>query len=155
MKSAELCGQACQFIAPDYPQMEGQVHGAYKPQPDTAFFGQYLAMHRAKLRAPLEGAQWTGVTTKLAEQLLAKGAVDAVLTVAPYPADRWKPMPVLVTKPEDMADVRGMRMGYAPLLSLLEPAAEAGHKNIAIIGIPTVFQFVFIFNQNSIAFHFR
>lgn len=30
----------------------------------------------------------------------------------------------------------GMRMGYAPLLALLEPARQAGHRRIAVIGIP-------------------
>jgi coenzyme F420 hydrogenase subunit beta len=35
-----------------------------------------------------------------------------------------------------MASVRGMRMGYAPLLSLLEPARRLGYKRLAIIGIP-------------------
>jgi coenzyme F420 hydrogenase subunit beta len=35
-----------------------------------------------------------------------------------------------------MAQARGMRMGYAPLLSLLEPARAAGHRKIAVIGIP-------------------
>ena len=35
-----------------------------------------------------------------------------------------------------MAQARGMRMGYAPLLGLLEPARAAGYKRIAVIGIP-------------------
>jgi coenzyme F420 hydrogenase subunit beta len=35
-----------------------------------------------------------------------------------------------------MAHCRGMRMGYAPLLSLLEPARQRGFKRLAIIGIP-------------------
>ncbi|RYI98770.1 MAG: coenzyme F420 hydrogenase, partial [Acetobacteraceae bacterium] len=30
----------------------------------------------------------------------------------------------------------GMRMGYAPLLALLEPARAAGHRRLAVIGIP-------------------
>jgi coenzyme F420 hydrogenase subunit beta len=62
--------------------------------------------------------------------------VTAVLTMAPDPDDKWKPVPVLVTKAEGMGACRGMRMGYAPLLALLEPAAAAGHKRIAVIGIP-------------------
>ena len=33
-----------------------------------------------------------------------------------------------------MATCRGMRMGYAPLLDLLEPALAAGHKRLAVIG---------------------
>lgn len=43
---------------------------------------------------------------------------------------------MLVTRAEDMAACRGMRMGFAPLLALLEPAAAAGHRRIALIGIP-------------------
>jgi coenzyme F420 hydrogenase subunit beta len=35
-----------------------------------------------------------------------------------------------------MATCRGMRMGYAPLLALLEPARDAGYKRIAVVGIP-------------------
>jgi coenzyme F420 hydrogenase subunit beta len=45
-------------------------------------------------------------------------------------------MPVLVTDPKDLAACRSMRMGYAPLLALLEPARAAGHKRLAVIGIP-------------------
>ena len=35
-----------------------------------------------------------------------------------------------------MAQCRGMRMGYAPLLALLEPARAAGYRRLAVIGIP-------------------
>ena len=45
-------------------------------------------------------------------------------------------MPVLATRPEEMAQCRGMRMGYAPLLALLEPARARGFKRLAVIGIP-------------------
>jgi coenzyme F420 hydrogenase subunit beta len=132
------CGRACQFIKPDYPALEAQVHGRARDadRPDELHFGPHLRMTRAALRKPREGAQWTGITTRLAERLLETGVVDAVLTMAPDPEDRWKPVPVLVTKAADMAQFRGMRMGYAPLLALLEPARAAGYKRLAIIGIP-------------------
>ncbi len=93
-------------------------------------------MVRARMQSPLSGAQWTGITTRLGERLLETGAVDAVLTLAADPEDHWRGVPVLVTKPAGMAQARGMRMGYAPLLALLEPARAAGHKRIGIIGIP-------------------
>lgn len=93
-------------------------------------------MLRAALEEPRTGAQWTGIATRIGERLLETGAVDAVLTMAPDPEDRWRPVPVLVTSPERMADCRGMRMGYAPLLALLEPARDAGYRRLAIIGIP-------------------
>ena len=135
---AKACGRACQFIQPDYPAMEARVHGRARDaaRPDETYFGPFVAMHRALLKQPIAGAQWSGIATRIAERLLETGAVDAVLTMAPDPDDRWKPVPVLVTRAEGMAEVRGMRMGYAPLLALLEPARAAGHRRLAVIGIP-------------------
>jgi coenzyme F420 hydrogenase subunit beta len=146
------CAQACQFIQPDYTRLEQAVHGRSRwlPGPgtdvDTAkaasashdelFFGPYQAMLQAALTAPLAGAQWTGITTRIAEKLLQSGQVDAVLAMAPHPDDPWRPLPVIVTRAEDMAQCRGMRMGYAPLIALVEPALAQGYKRLAVIGIP-------------------
>jgi len=138
MADAKACGTACQFIAPDYPALEARVHGRARDpsRPDETHFGPFRRMLRARLTPPAPGAQWTGIATRLGQLLLERGAVDAVLTVMPHPEDRWRPVPVIVTDPADMAACRGMRMGYAPLLALLEPAAAAGHRRIAVIGIP-------------------
>jgi coenzyme F420 hydrogenase subunit beta len=132
------CGRACQFISPNYPELETQVHGRARDTTagDELFFGPVKAMYQAKLNAPLPGAQWTGITTRLAERLLETGAVDAVLTMKPDPEDRWRPVPTLVTEASELAHCRGMRMGYAPLLALLEPALDLGYKRLAVIGIP-------------------
>ena len=134
----KACGRACQFIAPDYDSLETRVHGrsADAGKGEEAFFGVTQVMLRARLAKPAAGAQWSGITTALAAELLESGAVTAVLTVAPDPFDRWKPVPVIVTEPQALAAVRGMRMGWAPTLALLEPAAAAGHRRIAVIGIP-------------------
>lgn len=135
---AKRCATACQFIQPDYPRLEAQVHGRARDaaRPDELHFGPHRRLLRAALKTPAEGAQWTGITTRIAQRLLETGAVDAVLTMAPDPTDRWRPVPVLVTRPEDMAQCRGMRMGYAPLLALLEPARAQGYRRLAVIGIP-------------------
>jgi len=132
------CGRACQFIRPDYTDLETRVHGRPRdPQrPDELHFGPFRRMLRASLQPPRPGAQWTGIATRIGERLLEAGLVEAVLTVAPDPKDSWRPVPVLVTRPEDMAGARGMRMGYAPLLALLEPARKRGYRRIAVIGIP-------------------
>ncbi|WP_300036732.1 Coenzyme F420 hydrogenase/dehydrogenase, beta subunit C-terminal domain [uncultured Roseobacter sp.] len=136
MKNAKDCGRACQFIAPDYPAMEEQVHGRARREGDERFFGPFHAMHRARLTPATEGAQWTGITTALGAQLLTDGAVEAVLTMVPDAHDRWRPVPALITDPEGMAAARGMRMGYAPLLALLEEAQARGFSRLAVIGIP-------------------
>ena len=138
MAMAGECGQACQFLQPDYPAMEARVHGRPRDREltDEIFFGPFRAMYRAALKDPAPGAQWTGIASRLGARLLEEGLVDAVLCVGPDPADRWRPQPIVVTDPAAMAHARGMRMGYAPVLALLEPAARAGHKRIAVIGIP-------------------
>ena len=132
------CGRACQFIKPDYPGLETRVHGRPRDpdRPDELFFGPFRRMVRAAMVTPRQGAQWTGIATGIAQRLLETGAVDAVLTMAPDPDDHWRPVPVLVTDPAGMAHCRGMRMGYAPLLALLEPARDRGFKRLAVIGIP-------------------
>lgn len=132
------CGRACQFIKPQYAQLEQRIHGRSRDlqRSDEQFFGVFADMLRARLVEPLSGAQWTGITTRIGERLLETGAVDAVLTMRADPHDRWRPQPVLVTEAADMAECRGMRMGYAPLLSLLEPAVQQGHRRLAVIGIP-------------------
>jgi coenzyme F420 hydrogenase subunit beta len=132
------CGRACQFIKPDYAGLEARVHGRARDpdRPDEQFFGPFRRMVRASLTSPLPGAQWTGIATRIGERLLASGDVDAVLTMAPDPNDRWRPVPVLVTEAAGMAQCRGMRMGYAPLLALLEPARAKGYTRLAVIGIP-------------------
>lgn len=114
------------------------VHGRRRDEQriDELYFGPFQTIYRAALKEPKPGAQWTGITTRLAERLLETGAVDAVLTMAPHHEDSWRPVPVMVTDARDLANCRGMRMGYAPLLSLLEPAKAAGYKRLAVIGIP-------------------
>lgn len=136
MGDGRACGRACQFIQPDYESLESSVHGRVAGDGDEAFFGVAQAMYRARLEPAADGAQWTGLTTALAAELLRAGAVDAVLATAADPEDRWKPLPVIVTEPEQMAHCRGMRMGYGPLLALLEPAREAGYRRIAVVGVP-------------------
>ncbi len=138
LEDPKACGRACQFIAPDYTAMEEKVHGRARDskRPDELHFGPFKRMVRASLKAPIKGAQWTGIATRLAERLLETDAVDVVLTVAPDADDRWKPVPVMVTRAEGIQHVRGMRMGYAPLLALIEPVKAKGYKRVAVIGIP-------------------
>ena len=132
------CGDACQFIKPNYPHLETQVHGRSRSpdRPDELHFGPFIQMHRASLKIPSTGAQWTGITTRIGERLLETKAVDAILTMTQDPNDSWMPFPILIDRASDMAKCRGMRMGYAPLLSLLEPAIAKGYKKIGVIGIP-------------------
>ncbi len=116
--------------------MEQLVHGRARSGGDENFFGPFQTMHRARMAEPAKGAQWTGITTALAADLLEQGKVEAVLTMVPDDEDVWKPKPALIMTPGEMSRARGMRMGYAPLLALLEEAQRLGIKRLAVIGIP-------------------
>jgi coenzyme F420 hydrogenase subunit beta len=132
------CGSACQFINPRYDVLERQVHGRERDpaREDELYFGPYRRMLRARMAVSAAGAQWTGITTRIAEQLLERGLVDAVLATASDPQDRWAPRPVLVTRAADMAQCRGMKMGFSPVLALLDEAAARGYTRLAVVGIP-------------------
>ncbi len=134
----KLCGSACQFVKPNYADFERELHGRTRATEhgDEHFFGVYQAMYRAKMARPQPGAQWTGITTALAAASLRNGMLDAVLTLRPDPNDRWRGIPTLVTDPDSLANCRGMRMGFAPLLSLLEEARDRNLKRLGVIGIP-------------------
>lgn len=136
--AADRCGRACQFIHPRYAELEVQAHGRARDvtRGDEALFGTYLEMRRARLARKSAGAQWSGITTRIGEQLLATGAVQAVLATAADPNDRWKPRPVLVRDAAGMAECRGMKMGFSPVLALLDEVARLGLTRIAVIGIP-------------------
>jgi coenzyme F420 hydrogenase subunit beta len=132
------CASACQFIAPQYARLEREVHGRGRRAQgdDERFFGVFTHMWQAALQPAAPGAQWTGITTGLAAELLSTGQVQAVLTVAPDPQDRWRPVPVLAKTTAELAACRGMRMGYAPTLALLDEAKAQGITRLAVIGIP-------------------
>ena len=132
------CATACQFIQPNYPKFETLAHGRERTtdHSDEVFFGPYLEMFRARLKLPLKGAQWTGIITRLCEILLEQGLVEAVITMRSDEHDRWKPVPVIVTRSRDMAQCRGMKMGYAPIIQYLEQARDLGYKKVAMVGIP-------------------
>lgn len=134
---ADRCGRVCQFTRPDYDALERRVHGraADPARPDEAHFGPIAEMRRARLATASPGAQWSGITTRIAERLLETGRVDAVLATASDPEDRWAPQPVIVTRAEDMSACRGMKMGFSPLLGLLERVRAMGWRRIAMIGV--------------------
>ena len=132
------CGKACQFIAPQYPTLERAAHGRERDpaRGDEAHFGAYRRMVRGRLAQPSVGSQWSGITTRIAERLLALGLVDAVIATASQPEDRWAPMPVLVTRAEGMQACRGMKMGFSPVFALVEEAVTLGYRRLAVVGIP-------------------
>lgn len=61
---------------------------------DDLLFGVHEEMLYARNSAPVPGAQWTGIVTQIAIDMLESGAVDAVVCVQSQDGDRFAPKPV-------------------------------------------------------------
>ncbi len=57
-------------------------------------FGVFDEVVYARNLQPIPGAQWTGVVTQIAIEMLESGAVDAVVCVQADENDRFTPKPV-------------------------------------------------------------
>lgn len=57
-------------------------------------FGVHTDMMYALASPPVPGAQWTGVVTQIAIQMLESGQVEAVVCVQSDEHDRFTPKPV-------------------------------------------------------------
>ena len=64
------CGEACQFIKPNYPELETQVHGRARDlsRPDELHFGPFIKMLRAALNHPSAATVAPGSTSPVIQQ---------------------------------------------------------------------------------------
>lgn len=72
------------------PQLEQQVHGRERnlEDEDELRFGVVDEMLYARNVPGIDGAQWTGIVTQIAINMLESGAVDAVVCVQSDENDR-------------------------------------------------------------------
>ena len=61
---------------------------------DDLHFGVHDAMMYASNTPPVPGAQWTGIVTQIAIEMLESGQVEAVVCVQSDENDRFTPKPV-------------------------------------------------------------
>ncbi|MCX5937828.1 MAG: hypothetical protein NTW02_06400, partial [Cyanobium sp. LacPavin_0920_WC12_MAG_62_9] len=75
--------QACAFLNQQFEAMEERVHGRSRDlnNEDELYFGVSQRMLSARLLQPIEGAQWTGIVSRIGVRALETGLVDAVLCV--------------------------------------------------------------------------
>jgi hypothetical protein len=71
-------------------RLEERVHGRRRnlDDADDLRFGVHEDMLYARNTEPVHGAQWTGIVTRIAIQMLESGAVDAVVCVQSDEGDR-------------------------------------------------------------------
>jgi len=128
---------ACAFLEQRFEAMEHQAHGRSRDldNDDELYFGVQQRMLSARLQAPIDGAQWTGIVSRIGVRALETGLVDAVLCVQQSEDDRFTPVPVLARTPEQVLAARVNKPTLSPNLKVLEQLPGSGIRRLLAIGV--------------------
>ncbi|GMN61449.1 hypothetical protein TIFTF001_030538 [Ficus carica] len=131
---------ACAFLGDGMSRIESLepvVHGRGRniDSLDEAYFGVYDKLLYARKIKPIEGAQWTGIVTTIAMEMLKTGMVEAVICVQSDPDDRFTPRPVLARTPEEVLAAKGVKPTLSPNLNTLALVEAAGVKRLLFCGV--------------------
>ena len=129
--------EACAFINQQISTLEAQTHGRSRDldAPDDVYFGVHQSMMAARKTEPIAGAQWTGMVSSIAIEMLNRGMVEGVVCVQNTKEDRFTPMPVIARTPEDILAARVNKPTLSPNLSVLEQIEQSGMKRLLVIGV--------------------
>jgi 7-hydroxymethyl chlorophyll a reductase len=116
--------------------LEPKVHGRGRDfSNDELRLGVVDEVFYAKKNQPVEGAQWTGIVTSIAIEMLQSGKVEGVVCVASQPDDPMKPRPILATTVEQILSSKGVKPSLSPNLEILAEVEARGLKRLLFIGV--------------------
>ncbi|KAF3886156.1 MULTISPECIES: Coenzyme F420 hydrogenase/dehydrogenase, beta subunit C-terminal domain [Nostocales] len=129
--------EACAFINQQIETLEQQTHSRSRnlEKPDELYFGVHQDMMAARKKEPVPGAQWTGIVSTIAIEMLNRGIVEGVVCVQNTKEDRFGPMPVIARTPEEVLAAKVNKPTLSPNLSILEQVEKSGLKRLLVIGV--------------------
>jgi coenzyme F420 hydrogenase subunit beta len=129
--------EACAFLNQQIAELEAMAHGRSRDldNEDEWYFGVSQDMMAARRIEPIPGAQWTGIVSTIACEMLERGLVEGVVCVQNSPDDRFQPMPVIARTPEEVLAARVNKPTLSPNLSILEQVERSGMKRLLAIGV--------------------
>ena len=129
--------EACAFLNQQIAELELEAHGRSRnlDNPDEWYFGVSHEMFAARKRQPIAGAQWTGIVSTIACEMLSHGLVEGVVCVQSSPDDRFQPQPIIARTPEEVLAARVNKPTLSPNLSILEQIEASGMKRLLAIGV--------------------
>jgi len=131
--------EACAFLNDSgarFTKAEVATHGrARATTGDETRLGVVDDVFYASMNAPLPGAQWTGIVTSVAREMLRTGKVDGVICVGSAAGDARAPNPVLATTDEEIVATRGVKPSLSPNLKVLAEVEARGIKKLLFIGV--------------------
>lgn len=129
--------EACAFLNQHIAEMETVAHGRRRDleNADDVYFGVHQTMMAARKKEPIPGAQWTGIVSTIAIEMLNRGWVEGVVCVQNTERDRFQPKPVIARTPEEILAARVNKPTLSPNLSVLEEIEQSGLKRLLVIGV--------------------
>ncbi len=129
--------EACAFLNQQVAELEQKAHGRSRnlDNENDLYFGVSQEMMSARKKQPIEGAQWTGIVSTIACEMLNQGLVEGVVCVQNTKEDRFQPMPVIATTPEAVLAAKVNKPTLSPNLSVLEQIEQSGMKRLLVIGV--------------------
>jgi coenzyme F420 hydrogenase subunit beta len=129
--------EACAFITQKIDQLETTTHNRPRNLEDEneLYFGVHQEMMSARKLQPIEGAQWTGIVSSIAIEMLNRGLVEGVVCVQNTKEDRFQPMPIIARTTEEILAAKVNKPTLSPNLSVLEHIEESGMKRLLVIGV--------------------
>ncbi len=129
--------EACAFINQQIDTLEQQTHTRSRnlENPDEIYFGVHQDMMAARKKQPVPGAQWTGIVSTIAIEMLNNGIVEGVVCVQNTKEDRFGPMPIIARTPEEILAAKVNKPTLSPNLSILEQVEKSGLKRLLVIGV--------------------
>ena len=128
---------ACAFLNQQIAELETQAHGRSRNlnNEEDWYFGVSQEMMAARKKQPIEGAQWTGIVSSIACEMLNQGMVEGVVCVQNTKEDRFQPLPIIATTPEEVLAAKVNKPTLSPNLSILEQIEQSGMKRLLVIGV--------------------
>jgi 3,8-divinyl protochlorophyllide a 8-vinyl-reductase (ferredoxin) len=128
---------ACAFLNQQIADLETQTHDRPRnlDNPDELYFGVSQDMMAAQKKEPIPGAQWTGIVSSIAIEMLNRGLVEGVVCVQNTEEDRFQPKPVIARTPEEVLAARVNKPTLSPNLNILEQVEQSGMKRLVVIGV--------------------
>lgn len=129
--------EACAFLNEQIAELEATAHGRSRDldSQDDLYFGVHQDMMAARKKQPIPGAQWTGIVSTIACEMLTRGIVEGVVCVQNTEEDRFGPKPVIARTPEEVLAARVNKPTLSPNLSVLEEVERSGMKRLLVIGV--------------------
>lgn len=139
VKECKTCG-TCARACPEYnwPRAETERFVFGREREAGEAFGIYrrLALAQTTDNRVLPAAQNGGVVTGLLQFALQNRAIDGAIVSGTNAKQLLRPVPRLISTPEEALECAGTRYFYSPNLFALREAAEQGKQKIAFVGTP-------------------